>query len=91
MGKHKDEEEYDVRKHLSILNRFYLDVSVILSMDTKRKKKVEALNDLIEKTNKKLWPILNHALTEDLQKPDSLNKEIYDLLDKVKEPKTHRK
>jgi hypothetical protein len=82
MAKNKEEENYDIQEHLKILSRFYLDVTIILGLQKKKRKKIEEVEELLKKTNKRLWPVMMLAVKEDLEKVDRVNEEVYDLLKK---------
>jgi hypothetical protein len=88
----KNEDYYDVQEHLKILNRFYYDVTVILGLKEKKKKRkvIDEVSEVVEKTNKRLLPVMLLAAKEEQASKSKLNQEIFDLL-KIKKSRKFRK
>jgi hypothetical protein len=88
----KNEERYDVQEHLKILNRFYYDVTVLIGLKEKKKKRklIDEVSEVVEKTNKRLLPCMLLAAKEEQASKSKLNQEIFDLL-KIKKASKRRK
>ena len=88
----KNEELYDQEDHLKILSRFYYDVTVIIGLREKKKKKrvYDEVREVLEKTNKRLLPVMLLAAKHEQASKSNLNQEIFDLL-KIKNRRKTRK
>ena len=90
MAEEKKEEKYSMDEHLRCLKDFYVEISIALALEKKKKERIGVMRRVLKTTNKELWPIIMLAVKEGRLKNDKQYKEIFDML-KIEKTRKHRK